>query len=97
MLCGMATTKPKEQAMSNHPNAAIARRMVDAFSRGDPATVATDFASDAVWELPGTSQVAGTCTGPEQIVGFLAKAYELSGGTLALDLISIVGDDWDAV
>ena len=83
--------------MSKHPNAATARHMVDAFSRGDLATVASHFAPDAVWELPGTSQVAGTYTGPEQIVGFLAKAYELSGGTLAVDLIGIVGDDWGAV
>jgi hypothetical protein len=64
---------------------------------GDLATVATHFAANAVWELPGTSQVAGTYTGPEQIVGFLAKAYELSGGTLALDLVTILGDDWGAV
>jgi ketosteroid isomerase-like protein len=83
--------------MSNHPNATIARRMVDAFSRGDLATVATHFAPNAVWELPGTSAVAGIYTGPEQIVGFLAKAYELSGATLALDVLSILGDDWGAV
>jgi ketosteroid isomerase-like protein len=83
--------------MSEHPNAVLARRLVDAFGRGDLATVATHFATDATWELPGTSQVAGTFTGPEQIVGFLAKAYELSGGTLALDLLSILGNDWGAV
>jgi hypothetical protein len=35
--------------------------------------------------------------GPEQIVRFLAKAYELSGVTLALDLLSVLGDDWGAV
>jgi ketosteroid isomerase-like protein len=98
MLIGIA--KPnltRENAMPNHTNAELVRRMVDAFSRGDLATVATHFAPDAVWDLPGTSPVAGTYTGPEQIVGFLAKSYELSGGTLALDLISIVGDDWGAV
>ena len=83
--------------MSNHPNAELARRMVDAFTRGDLAIVATHFAPNAVWELPGTSQVAGTYTGPEQIVGFLAKAYELSGGTLDLDLVTILGDDWGAM
>jgi uncharacterized protein len=93
----MATTNPKEHAMSKHANAATVGRMVEAFSRGDLATVATHFAPHAVWDLPGTGQVAGTYTGPEQIVGFLAKAYELSGGTLSLDLISIAGDDWGAV
>jgi ketosteroid isomerase-like protein len=83
--------------MSNHPNTDLTRRMVDAFSRGDLAAVPSCFAVDAVWELPGTGRVAGTYTGPEQIVGFLAKAYELSGGTLALDVVAILGDDWGAV
>jgi ketosteroid isomerase-like protein len=93
----MAITHTEEEPMSDHPNAVLVQRMVDAFSRGDLATVATHFASDATWQLPGIGQVAGTYTGPEQIVGFLAKAYELSGGTLALDLLTILGNDWGAV
>jgi ketosteroid isomerase-like protein len=83
--------------MPEHPNATLARGLVAAFTRGDLATVAEYFAPDAVWELPGTSPVTGTYTGPEQIVGFLAKAYEMSGGTLALDVIDVLGSDWGAV
>lgn len=83
--------------MSNHPNAELARALVAEFARGDLATVASHFAASAVWDLPGTSKVAGTYIGPEQIVGFLAKAYELSGGTLSLELKTIMGDDWGAV
>lgn len=83
--------------MDEHPNAALARSLVDAFTRGDLATVATYFADDAVWDLPGRSAVAGSYEGPEEIVGFLAKSYELSGGTLTLELIDILGSDWGAV
>jgi ketosteroid isomerase-like protein len=83
--------------MPDHPNAALARDLIAAFTRGDLATVAEHFAPDAVWELPGTSPVTGTYTGPEQIAGFLAKAYEMSGGTLALDVIDVLGSDWGAV
>jgi ketosteroid isomerase-like protein len=93
----MAITYQGGQAMSKHPNAVITLEMVDAFGHGDLAAVASHFAPDAVWELPGTSRITGSYTGPEQIVGFLAKAYELSGGTLALDLLSVLGDDWGAV
>jgi len=83
--------------MSNHPNAQLATALVAAFTRGDLATVATFFASDAIWDLPGNGPLAGSYRGPEQIVGFLAKSYEMSGGTLALDLLTILGNDWGAV
>ena len=32
-----------------------------------------------------------------EILGFLARAYELSGGTLRLELIDVLGSDWGAV
>ena len=83
--------------MSNHPNAQLATDVVAAFTRGDLSTVATFFAPDAVWDLPGNGPLAGTYRGPEQIVGFLARSYELSGGTLALNLLTILGNDWGAV
>ncbi|CAM3655965.1 nuclear transport factor 2 family protein [Smaragdicoccus niigatensis] len=78
-------------------NVEFVRTMVEAFQRGDLDTVGSCFADDAVWELPGTSPVAGTYTGPEQIVGFLADSFVRSGGTLRLELIEILGSDWGAV
>ncbi len=83
--------------MTEHPNTTIARAMVAAFQRGDLATVATAFADDALWDLPGRSGVAGDYKGPDAIVGFLAKAFELSGGSLELEVIDILGSDWGAV
>ncbi len=83
--------------MNEHPNTVLARTMVDAFSRGDLATVAAAFASDAVWDLPGRGTVAGRYVGPDAIIGFLATAYERSGGTLKLDVFDILGNDWGAV
>lgn len=83
--------------MNEHPNAALARSLVAAFTGGDLAAVKTYFADDAVWDLPGQSAVAGTYAGPDSIVGFLAKAFELSGGSLRLEVIDILGSDWGAV
>jgi ketosteroid isomerase-like protein len=83
--------------MTDHPNATFTRTMVEAFGRGDLASVGAAFADDARWDLPGRSSIAGEYCGPDEIVGFLAKAYELSGGTLELELIDVLGSDWGAV
>lgn len=83
--------------MNEHPNATIARALVDEFTRGDLAAAGAHFADDAVWELPGHSRVTGEYKGRDEILGFLATSYELSGGTLRLELIDILGSDWGAV
>jgi ketosteroid isomerase-like protein len=76
-----------------HDNEILVRTMVDAFQRGDLATVGSVFAPDAVWDFPGHSVVNGTYKGPEEIVGFLARSFELSGGTLALDVVDVTASD----
>lgn len=83
--------------MSEHPNAALVRRLHIAFTTGDLAALLGFFAADAVWELPGRGTLAGEYKGPEAIVGFLGRAFELSGGTLRLELLAMMGDDWGAV
>ncbi len=79
-----------------HPNATLARQLVDAFLRGDMGGVAAALAPDAVWEFPGDSVLNGTYVGPDEIVGFLGRSFELSGGTLSLELIDVMGSDWGA-
>ena len=83
--------------MSKQSNEEVTRTMVGAFGRGDLAAVGSCFADDAVWDLPGRSAVAGEYIGPDAITGFLAKSYELSGGTLKVELIDITSSDWGAV
>ena len=83
--------------MNEHPNATLARTLVDDFTRGDHAAVGTHFADTATWDLPGRSRIAGQYKGRDEILGFLAKSYELSGGTLRLELIDILGSVRGAV
>lgn len=83
--------------MSTHKNAEQITKMIEAFGQGDLAAVGNNFAPDATWELPGRSVVAGTYQGPDEIIGFLAKSYELSGGTLGLEPLAVLGSDWGAV
>ena len=49
--------------MPEHPNTTMARGFVDAFTRGDLATVGAAFAQDAVWDLPGRGTLAGEYRG----------------------------------
>jgi ketosteroid isomerase-like protein len=79
--------------MSATANAAVVRGVIDAFSRGDLATVATHFSPDAVWDLPGRGVLAGEYKGPDAIVGFLARAFELSGGTLRLEVLDVLASE----
>lgn len=91
------TTHPAENASpAAQANAQIVRTITDAFVRGDLATVAAAFAPDAVWDLPGRSALAGRYVGPEAIVGFLARSFELSGGTLRLEVLDILASDQGA-
>jgi ketosteroid isomerase-like protein len=70
-------------------NRVLVQDLTSAFLRGDLATVGSFFAPDAVWDFPGRSILNGVYTGPEQIVGFLARSFELSGGSLRVELIDI--------
>jgi hypothetical protein len=79
--------------MSTTTNEALVRTMIEAFGRGDLDTVASCFAADAEWHLPGKGVLAGTYSGPAEIVGFLARAHELSGGTLSLEVLDVLASD----
>jgi len=82
--------------MSARENATLVRTMVNAFLTGDLETVGTSFAPDAVWELPGRGRLAGEYKGPEAIIGFLASSFELSGGTLSLELMDVLSSETGA-
>lgn len=79
--------------MSASENTALVEKLVGAFQTGDLATVASCFSPDAVWDFPGRSIVSGTFKGPDEIVAFLARSYELSGATLGVELIDITASD----
>jgi len=76
--------------MSTDLNADLVRTLIADFRRGDLAAVHGHFAPDAVWELPGQGTLAGRYKGPDEIVGFLARSYELSGGTLSIEPMAVM-------
>jgi ketosteroid isomerase-like protein len=77
-----------------HPNVEKYSRALEAFGTGDVATLAAEhFAPDIVWHLAGTSSLAGTYKGQEEVFGFLGLLAELTGGTFTTEPHAILGDD----
>ncbi len=83
--------------MSEHPNATLVRRGFERFVGGDPAGLLELFAPDAVWHVPGASAVGGEYRGLEEIIAFLRRTAELTGGTYRVELLWVVADDEHAV
>jgi ketosteroid isomerase-like protein len=77
-----------------HPNEELMRGAFAAFMRGDmEALQNTYFAEDIRYHVAGRSQVAGTYEGVGATLGLFARLFELSGGTLSLELHDVVAND----
>ena len=64
------------------------RRGYEAFSRGDMDTLRSIMTPDVVQSVPGKSQIAGEHKGVDDVLGYYAQLFELSGGTLSVQLES---------
>jgi uncharacterized protein len=76
-----------------HPNEDLVRRGYEAFGTGDIATLQELFADDIVWHFPGSSPVSGDFNGKDEVLGWLAKNAELSGGTLRVEAHDVLAND----
>lgn len=79
--------------MSGHPNAEIVREGFDRFVQGDVAGLVGLFSDDAVWHVPGANAMAGDYRGRDEIIAFLRRTAELTGGTYRVELLWVVADD----
>ena len=76
--------------MSAAENAAIVRRIFDAFARKEGLALRGLFAEDAVWSVPGRGVMAGLYEGRESIFRFLAKLPKETDGTYGSELIDVL-------
>ena len=70
------------ETVSEHPHAAAARHGFERFVGGDVAALLGLFAPDAVWHVPGENAMSGDYRGRDEIVAFLRRTAELTGGYL---------------
>jgi ketosteroid isomerase-like protein len=84
--------------VTEHPNAALVRRLLDAFARRDLETILAVVPEDVVWHFPGRrGRLAGTHRGRDAVLAFLAAVQELTAGTFHLDLLDVTASDAHAV
>ena len=74
-------------------NAALARRIFDAFARKKGFALRGLFAEDAVWTVSGHGAMAGVYRGREEIFRFLARLPKETDGTYSSRLIDVLASD----
>jgi hypothetical protein len=74
-------------------NAAIVRRIFDAFARKEGLALRGLFADDAIWSVPGRGVMAGEYEGREAIFRFLASLPKETDGTYGSRLIDVLSSD----
>jgi uncharacterized protein len=79
--------------VAEHPNVARIRDGYAAFAKGDMATLNDLFAEDLQWHESGRNQVSGEYQGRDAAFGLLGKVFELTQGTLRIDLHAVFADD----
>ena len=74
-------------------NAAIVRRIFDAFARKEGLALRGLFAEHAVWSVPGRGVMAGRYEGREAIFRFLAKLPKETDGTYSSELVDVLASE----
>jgi uncharacterized protein len=79
--------------VSTVENAALVRRIFEAFATKNGFALRKAFAPDAVWRVPGTGAMAGTFEGRDQIFGFLGRLPKETDGTYSSELLDVLASD----
>jgi len=77
---------------TEHPNAALVRRVFAAFGK-DPMAVAAALARDVVWRVPGNTVMSGEYRGRRDVVEFLRRTGLETDGTYHSRLHTVFADD----
>jgi uncharacterized protein len=77
----------------------LVRRGYGAFSAGDMDTLRSIMTPDVVQSVPGNNQTSGEHKGVDEVLGLYGRLFELSGGSLSVELKSVTteGDQVVAV
>jgi uncharacterized protein len=81
---------------SEHPNAALVRRLFAAFGK-DPMAISATLGRDIVWRVPGDTVMSGEYRGRRDVVEFLRRTGLETGGTYSSSLHTVFADDEWAV
>jgi uncharacterized protein len=76
-------------------NEDIVKAGYDAFGQGDMDALKGMMSADIVHNAPGNNQIAGEYKGVDDVLGYYAKMFDLTGGNMSTDMKSATaqGDD----
>jgi ketosteroid isomerase-like protein len=77
---------------TEHPNAALVRRVFAAFGK-DAMAVSAALARDVVWRVPGHTVMSGEYHGRRDVVEFLRRTGLETRGTYSSSLHTVFADD----
>ncbi len=78
----------------DHPNAALTRRVFDAFGK-NAMQLSAALTRDIVWRVPGNTVMSGEYRGRRDVVEFLRRTGLETNGTYGSKLhTSLANDDW---
>ena len=77
---------------TEHPNAALVRRVFAAFGK-DAMAVSAALARDVVWRVPGHTVMSGEYHGRRDVVEFLRRTGLETDGTYRSSLHTVLADD----
>ena len=68
-----------------------------ALGTGDRNLIASFWADDMVWQVPGHNHLSGWYHGLDEFLGFMGEVGALSGGSFNMETISVIVEaDWSA-
>jgi ketosteroid isomerase-like protein len=82
--------------VSEHPNAALTRRVFASFGR-DAKAVSAALSRDIIWRVPGNTVMSGEYRGRREVIEFLRRTGLETGGTYRSELHTVLADDEWAV
>lgn len=83
--------------MTVEQNFEVVRTGYRAFGSGDMDALLSLYRDDAVHIVPGSSKVSGAHKGKENILALYGKLFELTNGTMRVDLDHVLSDGGDRV
>ena len=76
----------------DHPNAALTRRVFDAFGK-NAMQISAALCRDVVWRVPGSTAVSGEYKGRRAVVEFLRRTGLETDGTYGSKLHTVLAND----
>jgi uncharacterized protein len=81
--------------MTVQDNLELVRRGYAAFGAGDMDALLELFSPDIVQTVPGSSALSGSHKGAQNVLALYGQLFEMSGGTLRVDLEDVMSDGGD--